>query len=68
MIEMAEIDACMMEHEVSPTTVQRMQKLLERHRDRRVLTPPVKRRRRGHLCAGCKSRGLCRASGETQRG
>jgi DtxR family transcriptional regulator, Mn-dependent transcriptional regulator len=66
--ETADIDACMMEHAVSPTTVQRMQELLERQRDRRVLTPPVKRRRRGHLCAGCKSRGACRASGETPRG
>jgi DtxR family Mn-dependent transcriptional regulator len=65
--ETAEIDACMMEHAVSPTTVQRMQELLERHRDRRALAPPVKRRRRGHLCAGCKSRGVCRASGEQGR-
>ena len=60
----AAVDACMMEHAVSPTTVERMQELLERHRHRRVLTPKVKRRRRGHLCAGCKSLGVCRASGE----
>jgi DtxR family Mn-dependent transcriptional regulator len=62
--ETAEIDACMMEHAVSPDTVLRMQDALERHRNRRVPTPPSRRRRRGHLCAGCKSRGVCRASGE----
>jgi DtxR family Mn-dependent transcriptional regulator len=61
--ETAEIDACMMEHAVSPTTVLRMQEALERHRNPRALTPSMKRRRRGHLCAGCKSRGVCRASG-----
>ena len=66
--ETAEIDACMMEHAVSPTTVLRMQEMLERYRDRHVLTPPAKRRRRGHLCAGCRSRGVCRASGEAKRG
>ena len=65
--ETAEINACMMEHAVSPTTVLRMQELLEKQRSRRVVTPPIKRRRRGHLCAGCKSRGVCRASGEPKR-
>jgi Mn-dependent DtxR family transcriptional regulator len=62
--ETAEVDACMMEHAVSPTTVERMQELLKRHRSRRVLPPISRRRRRGHLCEGCKRLGVCRASGE----
>jgi DtxR family transcriptional regulator, Mn-dependent transcriptional regulator len=62
--ETAAIDACMMEHAVSPTTVERMQDLLKRHRDRRVRLPLPRHRRRGHLCEGCRSLGVCRASGE----
>lgn len=64
----AAVDACMMEHAVSPATVERMQEMLERHRNRRVLTPLSRRRRRGHLCNGCKRLGVCRASGEKDRG
>ena len=66
--ETADVDACMMEHAVSPATVERMQEMLERHRTRRVLTPLSRRRRRGHLCNGCKRLGVCRASGEKERG
>jgi len=66
--ETAEIDACMMEHAVSLTTVERMHELLERHRHRRVLKPLSRRRRRGHLCHGCESLGVCRASGDKERG
>jgi DtxR family Mn-dependent transcriptional regulator len=65
--ETAEIDACMMEHAVSLDTVARMQDAVARHRGRRVLASPSKRRRRGQLCAGCKSQGVCRASGEHGR-
>jgi len=64
--ETAEVDACMMEHAVSPATIERMQDMLERHRSRRVLTPLSRRRRRGHLCNGCKPLGVCRASGERE--
>lgn len=66
--EAAAVDACMMEHAVSPVTVERMQDLLERHRNRRALAPKAKRRRRVHLCRGCKRLGVCRASGEPDRG
>ena len=67
--ETAAIDACMMEHAVSPVTVERMQELLTQHRERRVLTPISRRRRRTHLCDSCKSKGaVCRASGESDRG
>jgi DtxR family Mn-dependent transcriptional regulator len=66
--ETADVDACMMEHAVSLATVERMQEMLEQHRNRRVLKPLSRRRRRGHLCAGCKRLGVCRASGEKNRG
>jgi len=66
--ETAAVDACMMEHAVSPTTVLRMQDLVERQRRLRVRRPLARRRRRGDLCEGCKARGVCRASGETERG
>ena len=60
----AAVDACMMEHAVSPDTVLRMQDLLESHRRRRVPKPLSRRRRRGNLCEGCARLGVCRASGE----
>jgi Mn-dependent DtxR family transcriptional regulator len=66
--ETAEIDACMMEHAVSPTTVERMEELLKRHRSRKALKPLSRRRGRGHLCHGCQRLGVCRASGEKERG
>ena len=66
--ETADVDACMMEHAVSLTTVERMREMLEQHRKRRVLKPSTTRRRRGHLCQGCKRLGVCRASGERNRG
>jgi Mn-dependent DtxR family transcriptional regulator len=66
--ETADVDACMMEHAVSLTTVERMHELLKRHRDRRVLKPLSRRRRRGQLCHGCQRLGVCRASGEKERG
>jgi DtxR family Mn-dependent transcriptional regulator len=66
--ETAEIDACMMEHAVSPSTVERMHEMLERHRNRRVLKPLSRRRRRGRLCRGCERLGVCRASGEKPLG
>ena len=66
--ETAAIDACMMEHAVSPETLERMQELLARPR-RRPARPPVARRRlRRNLCDGCARLGVCRASGETGRG
>jgi len=60
----AEVDACMMEHAVSPKTVERMQDLLAKRRGSRVPLALPRRRRRGNLCDGCKNRGVCRASGE----
>ena len=62
--ETAAVDACMMEHAVSPATVERMQELLKRHRKRRPRLPLSRRRRPSELCSGCRSSGVCRASGE----
>jgi len=62
--ETAAVDACMMEHAVSPDTVLRMQDLLESHHRRRAPKPLSRRRRRGNLCEGCARLGVCRASGE----
>jgi DtxR family Mn-dependent transcriptional regulator len=61
--ETAAIDACMMEHAVSPDTLARMQDWLDRHRHRKKGRPRIARRRRGNLCEGCARRGFCRASG-----
>ena len=61
--ETAAVDACMMEHAVSPATVERMQALLKQHRTRHVRLPSP-RKRRSELCDGCVSLGACRASGE----
>lgn len=66
--ETAAIDACMMEHAVSPETLERMQELLARPRRRRVGSALPRRRRRGNLCDGCARLGVCRASGEAGRG
>lgn len=62
--ETAAVDACMMEHAVSPDTVERMQDCLDRHRHRRAPVPRLRRHRRGNLCEGCARLGVCRASGE----
>jgi DtxR family Mn-dependent transcriptional regulator len=66
--ETAAIDACMMEHAVSPETLERMQDLLARPRRRPARSPLPRRRRRGNLCEGCARLGVCRASGEAGRG
>src|SRR5580765_1331323 len=61
--ETAAIDACMMEHAVSPDTLARMQDWLDKQRDRKKRRPRLARRLRGNLCEGCARRGVCRASG-----
>jgi len=65
--DVAAVDACMMEHAVSPETVERMEDALARHR-RLGTRPRVVRRRRPKLCEGCAPKGICRASGEKGRG
>lgn len=59
----AAVDACMMEHAVSPSTITRMQELVKQHRLHRVRLQMPKSRQGKELCAGCESLGVCRASG-----
>jgi DtxR family Mn-dependent transcriptional regulator len=56
----AAVDACMMEHAVSPSTIARMQELVKLHRLHRLRIPSS---RAEDLCTGCESLGVCRASG-----
>jgi Mn-dependent DtxR family transcriptional regulator len=62
-VKTAAIDACMMEHAVSASTIDRMQALLEQHRLGRLPLPSSRRSKRRDLCAGCESVGVCRGSG-----
>lgn len=59
----AAVDACMMEHAVSPSTITRMQELVKQHRLHRVRLPISRSRQDRDLCAGCEQLGACRASG-----
>jgi DtxR family Mn-dependent transcriptional regulator len=59
----AAVDACMMEHAVSPATITRMQELVKQHRLHRVRLRIPRSARDRDLCAGCESLGVCRASG-----
>jgi DtxR family Mn-dependent transcriptional regulator len=65
--ETAAVDACMMEHAVSPATLERMQELLESRRGRKTTPALSRRRRRGNLCEACRGVGVCRASGQKSR-
>jgi len=60
--ETAAVDACMMEHAASQTTVDRMRALLARLRDPRVRIGAVPRRCQSELCAVCKPLGVCGAT------
>ena len=66
--ETAAVDACMMEHAVSPTTVNRMRTLLDRLRAGKVsglgrsLAP-----RRTDPCSRCETLGWCQAEGRTPK-
>ncbi len=57
--ETAATDACMMEHAVSPTTVNRMRRLLELRR-LGIFRPPTLKTA-DELCSQCASRGVCHA-------
>lgn len=60
--DVASVDACMMEHAVSPMTVKRMRSLLDSVR-RGVATVPKRRRRsrRDDPCSECEVLGVCQA-------
>lgn len=63
----AAVDACMMEHGVSPATVHRMKSLLDRARAGKVALPkrqPI--RSKNDPCAQCEALEACQATAEIQ--
>ncbi|MEM7245980.1 MAG: metal-dependent transcriptional regulator [Acidobacteriota bacterium] len=59
--DVAEVDACEMEHGVSPTTVRHMQALLKNVRGGRIQLPK-RRAKRDQACPECEAIGICRAA------
>ena len=67
--EIAESDACQMEHAVSPTTVNRMNSLIEGLRAGETISRDDlsdSNRRIGPRCAECEALGYCRATQAAQ--
>jgi len=61
-VEAAEVDACSMEHAVSPATVNRMESLLQLVRTAKVVVPPMNRfGRAASTCSECEATGTCQA-------
>lgn len=61
-VEAAEVDACMMEHAVSPATVNRMESLLQLVRNADVVLPPMHRTGLAvSVCSDCETSGTCQA-------
>jgi DtxR family Mn-dependent transcriptional regulator len=60
--ETAAEDACLMEHAVSPATVNRMVAMLRRIREGLVALPTPERRGVKDLCKDCEAEGRCRAA------
>jgi len=62
--EAAAIDACTMEHAVSPATVNRLELLVQRiGRGHMVLPPMSAPESSGSICADCEASGTCQAVG-----
>lgn len=64
-VENAEVDACTMEHAVSPATVNRMEHLLGLVRSGRINMRPMLRARSGasrSTCSECEAAGACQAA------
>ncbi len=60
--EAAEVDACTMEHAVSPTTVNRMESLLHMVRTAEVVVPAMQRHCPSvSVCSDCEVTGTCQA-------
>ncbi len=60
--EAAEVDACMMEHAVSPATVNRMESLLDLVRNGAIgVQPMLEHRPSLSICSDCETTGLCQA-------
>ncbi len=61
-VEAAEVDACMMEHAVSPATVNRMESLLQLVRNDEMVIPPMHRIGLAvSVCSDCETSGTCQA-------
>ncbi len=66
--ETAEVDACAMEHAVSPATVNRMESLLQALRSGAVALPVMPRTRLPiTTCSDCEEIGTCQAVGAHDR-
>ncbi len=68
--DMAEVDACMMEHAVSPTTVNRMERMVGLVMDGKIdigafLDSPG--RPETDRCCKCETKGACQAEAELER-
>jgi DtxR family Mn-dependent transcriptional regulator len=58
----AEVDACQMEHAVSPMTVRRMKHLLNSVRSGKTQLPRRPARRKDDPCTECEETGVCQAA------
>ena len=60
--ESAEVDACMMEHAVSPATVNRMESLVHLVKTGAIVVAPARRLQRSvSVCSDCEAAGSCQA-------
>lgn len=67
--ETAEVDACMMEHAVSPMTVNRMERVLELIHGGKLKPPrwaTPRRRLQTAPCAECEAAGVCQAEARAE--
>lgn len=61
-VEAAEVDACMMEHAVSPGTVNRMESMVQLVKTGAVTVAPARRlQRSASVCSECEAAGSCQA-------
>jgi len=61
-VEAAEVDACMMEHAVSPGTVNRMESMVHLVKTGAVIVAPARRlQRSASVCSECEAAGSCQA-------
>ena len=65
--DVAAVDACMMEHAVSPATIRRMQRMLESVRRGRVRLPARRAPAGRDGCEDCEALGDCQASVAPER-
>lgn len=67
-VESAEVDACMMEHAVSPGTVNRMESLAHLVNTGAVVVAPARRLQKAvSVCSECEAAGSCQAVAAVER-